>query len=251
MLLPELNEDQLKALAVDIAEHGQLEPIKLTPDGQLIDGRNRLDAMGMLGVKLLTAKGTFSKTIKTVTEEGDPYVVAMSANVRRRHLTLGQRKRVAEMLLKEKPERSNRVTGKLAGIDPKTIARLRRELEGTEEIPRLDKTVGADEKARTTTRRRAKGEGVEADGAESGVKVFADDETLNGTLVERTKAGARANEDEKPDQRKEFQALARLVRATDSDEMVVELIDAVVAVVEATDEERALEELRGLVASVS
>jgi hypothetical protein len=62
-LLPQLNQYELKALALDIYEHGQLEPIKLTPDGQLIDGRHRLDAMGMLGIKILTAKGTFTKAV--------------------------------------------------------------------------------------------------------------------------------------------------------------------------------------------
>jgi len=177
-LLPSPSEDELKALAVDIAENGQLEPIRLTPSGSIIDGRSRLDAMEMIGVRTVAADGTLVDAVKSETEDGDPYALVMSLNVRRRQLTRAQKRKAALELLRQGPERSDRRIARLAGVDHKTVSRLRAEGETTGEIPRLDSTVGEDQK----TRRRA-----------SGVKVFDDAKELNGMLVDEAKAkGSKA-----------------------------------------------------------
>jgi hypothetical protein len=57
-------------------------------------------------------------------------------------------------VLKAKPEASNRQIAKQVKADDKTVATVRRELEATAEIPQLEKTTGADGKARTTKRKR-------------------------------------------------------------------------------------------------
>ena len=66
-------------MADDIAANGLLEPVTLTPDGQLLDGRNRALACVMAGVEL-----------KTVTYDGNPVLYSLSKNQRRRHLTTDQ-----------------------------------------------------------------------------------------------------------------------------------------------------------------
>lgn len=48
-----------------------------------------------------------------------------------------------EEALKDEPEKSNRQHGRELGVNDKTIAAVREELESTAEIPQLEKTVGA------------------------------------------------------------------------------------------------------------
>jgi hypothetical protein len=50
--------------------------------------------------------------------------------------------------LKAKPEASNATVAKQVKADDKTVAKVRRKLESTSEIPKLKKTVGADGKSR-------------------------------------------------------------------------------------------------------
>lgn len=48
---PMLSEEQLDELAADIQENGQRDPITVTSDGILIDGRNRWEACKRIGVE--------------------------------------------------------------------------------------------------------------------------------------------------------------------------------------------------------
>lgn len=48
---PMLSEEQLVELAADIQENGQRDPITVTSDGILIDGRNRWEACKRLGIE--------------------------------------------------------------------------------------------------------------------------------------------------------------------------------------------------------
>lgn len=50
---PLLADDDLAALAEDIRENGQRDPVTVTSDGLLIDGRNRARACAMLGIEPL------------------------------------------------------------------------------------------------------------------------------------------------------------------------------------------------------
>lgn len=78
--LPMLPSDELADLAQDIKENGLLDPLTLDADGRLIDGRNRLTACDMAGVK-----PTF------VVFTGDPEALVLSRGGRRRNITAGQR----------------------------------------------------------------------------------------------------------------------------------------------------------------
>lgn len=72
---PAMTDKDLQELAADIAAHGQLEAATLTPDGQLLDGRNRQAACAISGVELLT-----------IVYDGDPVAYSISKNMHRRHM---------------------------------------------------------------------------------------------------------------------------------------------------------------------
>ncbi len=76
---PEMKPKELRDLAEDIAAHGLRDPITLTPDGLLLDGRNRALACEMAGVEPATA-----------IFDGDPLRFSLSRNKHRRHLTTDQ-----------------------------------------------------------------------------------------------------------------------------------------------------------------
>ena len=79
-------------------------------------------------------------------------------NRNRRHLNSQQKGKLIEYYLKKEPESSDRSIGKKASADGKTVAKARKKLESTEEIPQLDNTVGQDGKKRkkpATKKRKA------------------------------------------------------------------------------------------------
>src|SRR5262249_16256518 len=116
----------------------------------LLDGRNRLDAIELnyagdpegLNQALNDAlwidrnqKGC--AVLLGSAEVEDPWAFVISANLKRRHLTADDRKRITEALLKARPERSDRATAKIAKVSDKTVAAVRRDLEGRAEIPHV------------------------------------------------------------------------------------------------------------------
>lgn len=88
-LFPLLDDDRLTELAEDIEANGLNEPIWLWDDPDdgivLVDGRNRLAACELVGVKPETR----------MYEGDDPIGFVVSQNLHRRHLTTGQRAAVA------------------------------------------------------------------------------------------------------------------------------------------------------------
>jgi hypothetical protein len=84
---PTMKPEELRDLADDIAAHGLRDPITLTPDGLLLDGRNRALACQMADVE--TATTIF---------DGDPWLFSLSRNMHRRHMTIDQIAMVAAEL---------------------------------------------------------------------------------------------------------------------------------------------------------
>lgn len=104
-LFPELSREHLAELARDIKEHGLLEPVEIY-EGLVLDGRNRLRACELVGVK--------PKYVEACVDGLGPTVYVVSKNLHRRHLTASQRAAVAtEMLPMLKAEaRERQLTGK-------------------------------------------------------------------------------------------------------------------------------------------
>lgn len=87
-IFPLLDGQEFDALADDIAEHGLREPLWLSKDGRLLDGRNRLRACQRFGL-----------VPETRTYQGDDIAAfVVSLNLRRRHLNESQRAMVAARL---------------------------------------------------------------------------------------------------------------------------------------------------------
>jgi hypothetical protein len=183
-LFPPLLPDELKALAEDIKVNGLKTPIvlwaELLEDSPvLVDGRNRLDALALLGwlgpareralrervkkhrryindnpleivdeVSDDCAVIAWDSSLLQTTYTGDVNALVLSLNAHRRHLTADQKRELIGKVLKAKPEQSNRSIAKQVKADDKTVASVRRDLETTAEIPQLEKTLGGDGKAR-------------------------------------------------------------------------------------------------------
>jgi hypothetical protein len=104
-LLPPVSEDELKALAEDIKANGLIEPIVVFVEADdrkvLLDGRNRLDALALAGLLKINGDGnlelvdTAGRTARVhywLERDRDPYALALSYNVHRRHLTTEQKR---------------------------------------------------------------------------------------------------------------------------------------------------------------
>ena len=150
-LFPLMSESELRELGEDIKKRsGLVSPIVLY-DGKLLDGRNRLDAMELVGIHLDWSGDYITKlagVIYCLPRRDDPYDFVITANLHRRHLTSEQKRELIAKVLKAKPEASNRKIAKQTKADDKTVAKVRRDLESTAEIPQLEKTTGADGKQR-------------------------------------------------------------------------------------------------------
>lgn len=89
---PAMSEDDLAALATDIAAHGQREPGVLYED-QVLDGWHRHQACERAGVEFVAVEYTGS----------DPVAFVISRNAHRRHLTASQRAAAVVMCAEWKP----------------------------------------------------------------------------------------------------------------------------------------------------
>ena len=116
-LIPPASDAELDALGEDILANGLSVPIAITSDGQLLDGRSRLDALEKKGVKVSIDIGGSSiafeghgidkqafervhGTIGVMIVKTDPVTYVISANLHRRHLTAEQKRDLIAKLLK-------------------------------------------------------------------------------------------------------------------------------------------------------
>lgn len=121
LLFPPLGKDELQSLADDIRERGLLNPI-IIYEGQILDGRNRLLACELAGVK---------PEFKKWDGNGSPLSWAISANLIRRHLTASQRAVIAldllPMLEEEAKQRQRLSAGRGKREPPNPLPFLRQE----------------------------------------------------------------------------------------------------------------------------
>lgn len=88
-LFPMMSDQDIDALAKSIGEQGLRQPIIITEDGQLLDGRNRVAACSRAGVP----------PRHEVYRGDDPVAYVMALNMDRRHLTTGQKAMLALKLV--------------------------------------------------------------------------------------------------------------------------------------------------------
>ena len=162
-LFPLMAEADLKELAADIKANGGLcSPPVMWPNSDkrllLVDGRNRLDALALLGLLGVDESGCL--TIETArpahfqcAQGADPYAVVLSQNVHRRHLTPEQKRDLIAKLVKAKPDLSDRQLGKMAKASKNTVASVRTDLELRGQVDHVEKrkdTKGRKQPAKKT-----------------------------------------------------------------------------------------------------
>ncbi|XVV38396.1 ParB N-terminal domain-containing protein [Streptomyces sp. CA-100214] len=193
-----LDEDELQALADDIRDLGQLQPIVLDSTGRILDGRNRLRACELAEVEP-----------EYVTYSGDnPSAYTLSVNLRRRSLSKGQAAMIAakacsvsEHGLRSETERSARSVSEQAGVSLGRIGQANVVLRYTPDLVDsvIAGAVGIDEAYQTAREKKAQADSAEAqlarlrDEDPALASRVADGElTLQGAWAERR---ARIDED--------------------------------------------------------
>ena len=130
--IPDATEEEQRALAADLIDHGQRMPVVLVrvatrPDAppQLIDGRTRLDLQEAAGVEVVGSNGKMLVLHRVVEVQNDieAEYLSLSLNVHRRHLPGEQRDKLIVELIKDDPTKSNRQIAKMVGAVTHTSAR--------------------------------------------------------------------------------------------------------------------------------
>jgi len=138
-LFPPISDEDFGKLAADIKLNGLHQPI-MRYQGKVLDGNNRYRACELVKIAPKFADFTGDDA------QARNYVI--SANIHRRHLSPDQRREIIAELLKLNPSQSNRQIADQTKTSHTTVGAVREELEATGQIGQLDKTTGADGKAR-------------------------------------------------------------------------------------------------------
>ena len=157
-LLPELPPEQFAALKADIAARGVMVAVIVDEFGTIIDGHNRVSACRELGIN------DYPVDVRSGLSETDKRALSRQLNVLRRHLSRKQVRALIVEQVRETPEWANNRIAQMLAVDDKTVASVRDSLEATSEIPKLDRLVGADGKARRQPIRRARSQADADDG---------------------------------------------------------------------------------------
>jgi hypothetical protein len=141
-LFPLVEGEEFDALVEDVRQHRLRLPIIVwddVADGNkqyLLEGRNRLRALLALGLEL--DPDHHFAVVGHCEATRDPYALVLSLNLHRRHLTAEQKREIIAKVLKAKPETSNNTIAKQVKVDDKTVAKVRRDMEGRSEIPNVE-----------------------------------------------------------------------------------------------------------------
>ena len=166
------SDDTFARFFKDIKRDGQRVPVVFWVDAtaeeyrksagtiplQLIDGRNRLDALELAGVPILTPKGGISPRVKSVIYFNDtnPYALVASLNIHRRNLSRGQIQAYIDYMLEKSPELSDRAIATATGTSPPTVGKRRKKAEAAGRISPITKRKGQDNRTTTPAPRRGK-----------------------------------------------------------------------------------------------
>jgi len=125
-------------LKADIEKNGIRDPLKVyQKDGQsfLIAGFNRVKIAQELNITDPLPVDTYKGTPAEYKE------LAIIDNLNRRHLTIAQKKKIAEYLIIADPKTPARQIAKKTGLTDKTAGKVKADLERRAEIPHVDKVT--------------------------------------------------------------------------------------------------------------
>ena len=167
-LFPLMPPDELRVLGEDIKKNGLTSPIVLWrshPQApvQLLDGRNRLDAIeiatgspAVVGAPSITAGEDFLACNKVIVldKSVDPFAHVVSANIHRRHLTIEDKDRLIVQLLKADPTKSNRQVAKLTDASHPHVAKVREHAEKAGDVETVTTSVDTKGRRQPTSKPR-------------------------------------------------------------------------------------------------
>jgi hypothetical protein len=139
-LMREVDPVAFGKMVEDIKQQGVLEPIALL-DGQLLDGRNRLDALEEAGVNLINGVGELEYAkfpTKALPPDTDAVGYIISRNIHRRHLKPEDKEAAIEALIKLNPKKSDRQVAKETASNRNKVARVRNKLETSGDVSLSD-----------------------------------------------------------------------------------------------------------------
>lgn len=143
--MPPLTPEEYTALEASILEHGILSPVITDEAGVILDGHHRSKIASEHGISC-PKQIVYGKT------DTEKRTMALSLNLDRRHLNREQKRALVAESVKADPQMADNVHAKRTGSSDKTVTSIREELEATSEIPKFDKTIGADGKERPARR---------------------------------------------------------------------------------------------------
>jgi hypothetical protein len=132
---PLMSTEDLHGLKNDLDEHKQQFPL-IVYQNMLLDGRHRRSCLQALGVPAERVK---VEILEELPGGMTPEQFVLSCNLHRRHLTSEQKRAAIGLLLKKDPAQNDREIGRKVKADGKTVASVRKELEGRAEIPHVKK----------------------------------------------------------------------------------------------------------------
>lgn len=119
-LVPSMSAGEFAAFLADVAANGIEQPLAITPDGVVLDGRHRRQAAGELGLEWVPVR---------VVEPSDAVVFMLRSALQRRQLSASQRAALALDLFDDEPRvetlppggRSRDLAAEAAGVCPRTV----------------------------------------------------------------------------------------------------------------------------------
>jgi len=136
-LLGWMSEEDFRSLKLSIAISGKmLTPTVLDENGDILDGHHR-----DLAYQQLTEEGF--KIVKPVPQivtglnEEEKRHFALRTNMVRRQITRQQRRQIIADEVRRSPDLANAWIAEVCGVDGKTVAEVRKELEARSEIPTI------------------------------------------------------------------------------------------------------------------
>ena len=141
-IFPSLPPAEREALKASITHHGVENATTCDDQGNVIDGWERETICHEIGI-------TCTKEVRQFASEADKFKFILAVNAHRRpNLSQKQKREVIEAYLRGDPEVADNMLGETLGVSKNTVLKVRRRLEASGEIPKVDKTKGKDGKCR-------------------------------------------------------------------------------------------------------
>lgn len=137
--LPPIPAELQRLLEADIRSRGVLVPVIVAQDGEVIDGRLRMEIARKHGLPC-------PKIVVGRLGRHDRFDLRVCINTYRRHLTQAQVRECISWMLRREPAASDRSVAKRVGVNHRTVAGVRRALEAGGEILHLPSRTGSDGK---------------------------------------------------------------------------------------------------------